>query len=207
MAYFPFFVELEGKNGLVVGGGSVALRKIEKLLPYGARLTVVAPQMRPEIENFPNLKLIRRTFDAEHLKGKDFVIAATSCREVNHQISVLCKERRIPINVVDDGPECSFYFPALVKRGSLSIGISTGGASPAAAAWLRSQIESSLPEGIEGILKFMNGLRKWAQMQIQDASQRETLMKRCLAACLELGRPLEEREVRSLLEQSGEGNR
>lgn len=201
MAFFPFFVELEGKHALVVGGGEVALRKIEKLLPYGPKITVVAPYMCPEIENMPGLCLRMRSFASEDLQGMDLVIAATNCRMVNHQISELCQEQKIPVNVVDDGPECSFYFPALVKRGNLSIGISTGGSSPAAAAWLRRQIESALPEGIEGILDFMLDQRNRVRSEIPDGKQREALMKKMFAACLERGGPLEAVEARRLREQ------
>lgn len=204
MAYFPFFVELEGKRALVIGGGEVALRKIEKLLPYGPKITVVAPKMRPEIENMPEICRRMRPFVSEDLKGMDLVIAATGSRAVNHQISEMCQSRRIPVNVVDDGPECSFYFPALVKRGNLSVGISTGGSSPAAAAWLRQQIEAALPEGIEGILDFMLDQRNQVRSEIPDGKQREALMKKMFAACLERGGPLEAMEVRRLREQVGE---
>ena len=133
MAYFPFFVELAGASGLVAGGGKVALRKVEKLLPYGPRLTVIAPRIDEKILAMPGVVCLRRAFEPADLEGKDFAVAAAGDREVNHWISRLCRERKIPVNVVDDKEASSFLFPSLIKRGELSVGISTGGSSPSAA--------------------------------------------------------------------------
>ena len=75
MAYFPFFVDLNGKTGLIVGGGAVALRKARKLLPYGPRLTVAAPEIRPEFRELEAVELRRRPFAAADLDGCDFAVA------------------------------------------------------------------------------------------------------------------------------------
>ena len=153
MGWFPFFIQLEGARGLLVGGGRVALRKAEKLLPFGAQLTVVAPRICPPLVVLPGLTLCRRAFaDSDLSPAPDFVIAATGDRALDRRIAALCRTRRILVNVVDDPAACGFYFPALVQRGRLCIGISTGGASPTAAAWLRQKIEALLPPGFDGIL-------------------------------------------------------
>lgn len=153
MGWFPFFIQLEGTRGLLVGGGRVALRKAEKLLPFGAQLTVVAPCICPPLAALPGLTLCRRAFaDSDLSPAPDFVIAATGDRALDRRIAALCRARRILVNVVDDPAACGFYFPALVQRGRLCIGISTGGASPTAAAWLRQKIEALLPPGFDGIL-------------------------------------------------------
>ena len=76
MAYFPFFVELAGASGLVAGGGKVALRKVEKLLPYGPRLTVIAPRIDEKILAMPGVVCFRRAFEPADLEGKDFAVAA-----------------------------------------------------------------------------------------------------------------------------------
>ena len=153
MGWFPFFIQLEGARGLLVGGGRVALRKAEKLLPFGAQLTVVAPCICPPLAALPGLTLCRRAFaDSDLSPAPDFVIAATGDRALDRRIAALCRSRRILVNVVDDPAACGFYFPALVQRGRLCIGISTGGASPTAAAWLRQKIEALLPPGFDGIL-------------------------------------------------------
>ena len=193
MAYFPFFVDLEGQRGLIVGGGTVALRKAEKLLPYGPALTVVAPEPVSELAALP-VELTRREFQPEDLDRADFVIAATDNEEENHRISALCQERKIPVNVVDDKAACSFLFPALVRRGNLSVGVSTGGSSPTAAIWLKEQIVGLLPEQTEEILTWLEVQRPLLKERLPDQRARAACFARLFAACLERGRPLTEEE-------------
>lgn len=205
MAYFPFFVELDRQDGLIVGGSTVALRKIEKLLPYGPRLTVCAPDISPEIQAIPGLLLLRQTFVPELLEGKAFVIAATDDVKLNHDISRLCQERRIPVNVVDDRDYCSFLFPALVKRGSLTVGISTGGASPTGAIYWKKQIDTMIPEGFGGILTYLDGTRELARETIPDEVSRSKFFAALFAACMERGGPLHQGETEELLKLYQEG--
>lgn len=193
MAYFPFFVDLEGQRGLIVGGGTVALRKAEKLLPYGPALTVVAPEPVSELAALP-VTLVRRSFQETDLDSADFVIAATDDENENHRISALCQERKIPVNVVDDKEACSFLFPALVRRGNLSVGVSTGGSSPTAAIWLKEQIEGLLPEQTEEILTWLEAQRPLLKERLPNQRARAACFARLFAACLELGRPLTEEE-------------
>lgn len=193
MAYFPFFVDLEGQRGLIVGGGTVALRKAEKLLPYGPALTVVAPEPVSELAALP-VTLVRRSFQETDLDRADFVIAATDDENENHRISALCRGRNIPVNVVDDKAACSFLFPALVRRGSLSVGVSTGGSSPTAAIWLKKQIEAILPEQTEEILTWLEEQRPILKERLPDQRARAACFARLFAACLALGRPLTEQE-------------
>lgn len=193
MAYFPFFVDLEGQRGLIVGGGTVALRKAEKLLPYGPGLTVVAPEPVSELAALP-VELTRREFQPEDLDRADFVIAATDNEEENHRISALCRGRKIPVNVVDDKEACSFLFPALVRRGNLSVGVSTGGSSPTAAIWLKEQIDALLPERTEDILTWLEEQRPLLKERLPDQRARAARFARLFAACLEWGRPLTEEE-------------
>ena len=130
MAYFPFFVDLSGREGLIVGGGAVALRKVQKLLPYGPRLTVVAPEISPKFEELEQVDLCRRPFAAVDLDGCDFAVAATNDRQLNHYVAELCGQRRIPVNVADSKEDSAFLFPALLRRGELSVGVSASGAGP-----------------------------------------------------------------------------
>ncbi len=153
MPFFPMFIDLKDKPVLIAGGGRVALRKLEKLSPYGGKLSVVAPDILPGIADFPGVKLKRRGFKASDLRPRPaLVIAATDSREANRRISRLCRNRHIPVNVADDPALCSFLFPALVHQGAFSAGISTGGASPVAAAYFKERIKELLPEGLEGLL-------------------------------------------------------
>lgn len=199
MGYFPFFVDLEGREGLVVGGGAVALRKLQKLLPYGPRLTVAAPELLAEIEALPGLTRLRRSFAPAMLEGKGFVIAATDDREVNREIAALCRERGIPVNAVDDKEQCTFLFPALVKRGDLTVGVSTAGASPSAAAWVRRRVSERLPEDFGELLDYLASLRPMVRKRVA-AENRAAVFARLFSACMEQGFPLEEAALAAVLE-------
>lgn len=203
MAYFPFFVELDGQEGLIVGGSTVAQRKIEKLLPYGPRLTVCAPDISPAIRAIPGLSLVERAFTPELLEGRAFVIAATDDPELNHHISLLCRERRVPVNVVDDRDYCSFLFPALVKRGSLSVGISTGGASPSAAIYWKKRIDALVPEDAGDLLDYLNSLRERVKQAVSDEMARAEIFSILFHTCVEQGWPLSDETLNGLLDESG----
>ena len=193
MAYFPMFIELEGKTVLIVGGGQVARRKLEKLLPYGARITVAAPHIGSAIIKLGADKYINASFSADMLNDADIVIAATDDHAVNREISALCRERKIPVNVVDDKELCSFIFPALVKRGNMSIGISTGGA--------KERISAMLPDELDSILVYLESLRPVIMDLTESEAERQTLFKALFSACLDLGRHLTVEELMSITEE------
>ena len=199
MGYFPFFMDLEGREGLVVGGGAVALRKLQKLLPYGPRLTVAAPELLAEIEALPGLTRLRRSFAPAMLEGKGFVIAATDDREVNRGIAALCRERGIPVNAVDDKEQCTFLFPALVKRGDLTVGVSTAGASPSAAAWVGRRVSERLPEDFGELLDYLASLRPMVQKRVAEEN-RAAVFARLFSDCMEEGFPLKEAALAAVLE-------
>ncbi len=188
MAYFPFFVDIEGKSALIVGGGRVAARKIEKLLPYGPSITVAAPYIDGRICAIPGLELIEAPFSPEMLEGRSFVIAATNDGELNGRVSRLCAQRGIPVNVVDDRELCSFLFPALVKRGAMSVGISTGGASPSAAIWLKERVEELLPPELPELLDWLESVRPDMKRRIPDERERAEAFRRLFEQCMETGR-------------------
>ncbi len=203
MAYFPFFVDLDGADGLIIGGGTVAVRKVEKLLPYGPRLTVAAPELAPELDTIPGLTLLRQPFSPELLDGRFFVIAATNSRALNREIAGLCQTRNIPVNAVDDKDACTFLFPALVKRDGLSIGVSTSGASPSAAVYVKHQIASLLPERLGEILTWLDEQRETVKASLPDGAARQACFSRLFTACMATGRPLTEPEFRSVLTETG----
>lgn len=202
MSYFPFFVELSGQEGLIVGGGTVALRKVEKLLPYGPRLTVAAPELCPALRGNPALRLVESSFAPSMLEGKRFVIAATDDLGENRRVAALCRERSIPVNVVDDRESCTFLFPALVRKGDLSIGISTGGASPTGAIYLKEQISRLVPDRFDELLVWLASLREPVKERFPEEHRRAEVFARLFAAGMEAGRPLEAEELEALL--SGE---
>ena len=205
MAYFPFFVDLEGKNGLVVGGGTVALRKVEKLLPYGPRLTVVALEFRPEFRGMENVELRQRPFEQSDLEGSDFAVVATDDRALNHRAAEFCKEQRIPVNVADSKEDSAFLFPALLQRGELSVGVSASGASPAAAACIRDRFAQVLPDRLEEILAFLAQVREPVRQTLPDSEARRRLLTALVADCMEAGRPLTKEEFRRKLADAERG--
>ena len=170
MGYFPFFVELEGKEGLIVGGGRIAAHKIEKIKPFGAKLTVVAPYLSEDIKEDPEINCKERPFLDADVDGKCFVIAATDDEKLNAHISALCQEKNILVNVVDDQEKCGFIFPSLVKEGKFCAGISTEGASPMTAAYFRSRLAAALPEKTEEILDGLLAFREPVKREIPDGT-------------------------------------
>lgn len=185
MSYFPFFMELEDTPCLVVGGGQVALRKIEKLLPFGAAITVVAPQFCAELAEMAGIQRICRAFLPADIVGMRCVIGATDDEAVNGEIAALCRTQHIPVNIVDDPAKCSFLFPALVQRGRLVVGISTGGASPLAAQYIRKETEKVIPDHFAQTLDFLAAQREIIRKRIPDTQKREAFLREIFALALE----------------------
>ena len=200
MVCFPLFVDLNDKTVLVVGGGPVAARKARVLLDYGPRVLVCAPRYVPELEQLPGAELLRQPFVPELLEGVSLAVAATDDRVLNRTVAQLCRKRSIPVNAADSREESTFLFPAVVRRGRLSVGISTGVASPAAAAHVRRTLEGQLPESLEPILDWLEDRRE-AWKEALPPSQRRRWFSRLLSAALEEGRPLTSQETESLLRQ------
>ena len=203
MAYFPLFIELSGTAALLIGGGKTALGKARRLGNYGLTLHAIAPDILPELEALPYVETTHRSFlpgdlDAEYV----FVIAATDSRDVNHLVSQLCREKKIPVNVVDTPEDCSFLFPALVQQGPLCIGISTGGASPTGARRLKDTVSRILPSNIGDILSWLEAVRPGIKARIPSESQRKTVFDLLYSRCVSLNRPLTEPELEELLEEA-----
>ena len=205
MSVFPMFVELDGRRCLVVGGGPVACRRARVLTDCGAVVTVIAPEIDGTIKDHPGVSVLERPFREEDLEENwTMVIAATNESRLNARVSALCREKGIPVNRADEEGMGGFIFPALVKRGDLTVGISTGGASPAAAGWFRRLIEAVLPEKTEQIL---SGLRQ-ARETIKDRLPRQKRREALLAAArqsLEKGDALTDWEQQRLCEAVEKG--
>lgn len=177
MGYFPFFMDIEGKSGLIVGGGEVARRKVLKLLPFGPYLTVVAPMIEEELLENKAVTCVQRAFRKEDIRGQMFVIAASDEADVNREVGRLCREKNIPVNVADEKEACSFLFPALVREGRLTVGISTEGASPSMAGKIRSSVEASLPHGIGEELERLANLREQVKKEVPAREHRTEILK------------------------------
>jgi uroporphyrin-III C-methyltransferase / precorrin-2 dehydrogenase / sirohydrochlorin ferrochelatase len=163
MSLLPIFLKLDGRPGLLVGAGNVALEKINSLLITGLRLRVIAPQAKSEIQQLARenrLEWVQRSFDPADLDGNFVVIAATDNPEVNATVYREAVRRGILVNSVDDPPHCDFYFGSVVRRGDLQIAISTAGESPAVAQQLRREIDARLSADIGPWLTNLGAFRR-----------------------------------------------
>lgn len=164
MAYFPMFIDLTDANCLVVGGGEVALRKVNVLLDFGAKVHVIAKEISMEIaalsEETDHLLLEQREFTPFDLQDRALVVVATNDNDLNSKISKMCGEGNIPVNVVDDQEKCSFIFPSYIKEQNLVGAFSSGGNSPALTQYLRNKEKEVLTPRL-GELNEMLG--RWRQ--------------------------------------------
>lgn len=144
---FPAFLNLTAKKVVVVGGGPVAVGKVEGLLRAGALVTVVAPEMRPELER-RNVVLVRRAFEPGDLDDAWWVVAAAP-PEVNRAVRAAGDIRRVFVNAVDDPDHASAYLGGVVRRAGMTIAISTDGRAPALAGLLREAIDAWLPTDLD----------------------------------------------------------
>ena len=177
----PIFLKLDGRPGLLVGAGNVALEKLTTLLTTGVRLRVIAPEAKAEVRQLASegkLELIERRFRIEDLNGNFLVIAATDDPEVNATVYRESVSRGILVNSVDDPPHCDFYFGSVVRRGDLQVAISTAGESPAAAQQLRREIEEQLPDDVGPWLTQVGQLRREILAAHPAGEERKALLHR-----------------------------
>lgn len=149
MDYLPIFIDLRDRPVVVVGGGAVAMRKVEMLLRAHARVSVVAPELEPTLAAYRDRGRIDYRpvpFSPAQLDGAVLVVSATDEIEVNTAVAAAARERGIWVNVVDDGANSQFIFPAIVDRSPLIVAVGTSGNSPTLARRVRTQIEALLPE-------------------------------------------------------------
>jgi siroheme synthase-like protein len=166
MPHFPLFIDLQDFPCLVAGGGAVAARKIGTLLEFGARVTALDPRPLEALEKLCRdqaspLVLVRRPYAGpDDLEGAKLVIAATGDREVNRRVSGDARARGIPVNVADDPEACTFFFPAIVRRGDLVAGISSSGLCPRFCARLRERLDKQWPPGWGEALETLGAERR-----------------------------------------------
>jgi precorrin-2 dehydrogenase/sirohydrochlorin ferrochelatase len=175
---YPIFLNVEGKPCLVVGGGEVAGRKVALLMDSGALVTVVSPETTGEIRTLVDegkVKHIKENFQEEYLEGFSLVIGSTDDPRVNNRVSEGARKRGVWVNIVDSPAESDFFVPSLVRRGDLTIAISTGGSSPAAAKKVRKELEAQLGQEYALLLDFLGKLRVDAFASIEKEKERASL--------------------------------
>ncbi len=186
MSYFPLFLDVNSSDALVVGGGSVALEKIERLHEFGVKMRVVSLKYSPKTEEFlqkHSITHVERSYQDTDLDGVDMVVVAADDLDLQREIYATCTDRSILCNCVDVVECCHFIFPSYVKRGDLTIAISTSGSSPSLSKYLREFFQKLLPDDIEMFLKQMRELRKTTpkgreRMKMLDAKAKEYLEAR-----------------------------
>jgi siroheme synthase-like protein len=177
--------DLAGRRVLVVGGGTVAQRKIEALLAANADVVVVASKANPAVQSWSDqnrLVLHGRPYQTGDVDQAWLVIAATENSSINTQIKAHCDSKRIFCNVVDVPDLCSFQVPAVIKRGELQITISTGGACPFLAKYLKNRGEQMLPAELEILVQTLGNLRlHWQKRFPQNPTARKEALEAFLA--------------------------
>lgn len=141
--YYPVNLLLENKKCVVLGAGKVAQRKVKRLLEYGAKVSVIGPEVTPGLKTLAEKKKIifkKRKAFLRDLDDAYLAIVATDDRKLNSAASVYCRRKNIPVNVADMPRECSFILPSVLRRGNLTISVSTGGISPALAKKIRQEL-------------------------------------------------------------------
>jgi precorrin-2 dehydrogenase/sirohydrochlorin ferrochelatase len=144
MKTYPIFAVIEDKPCLVVGGGAVGERKVQDLLAAGARVSVVSQTLSPALTSLASrgeIIYLSENFVDTQVEGMALVMAATDDPEVNARVSIAAQARGIWVNVADEPEHCTFIVPAQVRRGDLTLAISTGGASPALARQVREDLQ------------------------------------------------------------------
>lgn len=202
MNYFPLCMDLDGAKVFLVGQGKEAQVKLEKLLPYGCEIWRFSRSGFETMEEQPQIRRLPRELKEEDLlSGPAFVVVAEEEQEEKQRISRLCREKQIPVNVVDEPPLCSFYFPALITRGAFTLAISTSGKSPAAASLLRQRFEKQIPDRMEELLDWSQALRQQLREEFPDGNFRRTALRRLVALAMEKERPLTQEETKKMVDE------
>ena len=177
--YYPMMINIKNKNCLVVGGGNVAYRKIKDLIEYGGNVTLVSREINENIDLLVENKSITYIVDSyseKYIKGSFLVIAATSNKGTNLKIAGDCEKSTILVNVVDDLEISRFIVPAKVKRGDLTITISTNGKCPFYSKLLRKKLELQFDDSYSTIINILADFRKELLLNVVSISKRKDIM-------------------------------
>jgi uroporphyrin-III C-methyltransferase/precorrin-2 dehydrogenase/sirohydrochlorin ferrochelatase len=185
MDYFPIFLKLNDKPCLVVGGGEVALRKVRLLTAAGAAVTVVAPELVPELADLVRQGTVLHQaarFEEGALDAAPYflVVAATDDNEVNRRVSAAAEARNTPVNVVDDPEHSSYITPSIIDRSPLVIAVSTGGAAPVLARLIRARLESMIPAGFGRLAALATRFRDRVKDRFANVEERRTFWESVL---------------------------
>lgn len=184
-SYMPISVSMRDRPCLVVGGGNIAVRKVENMLEYEAAIVVVAPEVDSKLEYHAErgrVKLEKRAYRSPEAGEYGIVICATDDRELNKQVYADAHERGVLVNVVDDPPLCDFIVPAVLRRDCLSVSITTDGKAPFMAGHLRAILDTIFPKHWDRLMQLAADFRVRVRERWDDSSEKKAL---CYAEFLE----------------------
>lgn len=183
MHYFPICLDIAGRHCVIIGGGRVAERKVRALLEHDARITVISPELTEELISLheaEGLVWVNRSYQEGDLVGVFLVIAATDDPEVQQRVYDEANKNNILLNVADVPKWCNFILPATVRKGDLSISVSTGGKSPALASQLRRELEDQFGPEYEVLLCLLGELRSGVLGQGRSHEENKDLFNQLL---------------------------
>ena len=160
--YYPVALNIAGRQCVIIGGGQVALRKVNMLLEAGAEVTVISPNMCPDLIQMAargEIRITNREYHTGDLENVFVAIAATDNGETNEQVITEAREGSVLVNVVDDAENSDFIVPSYFRRGSLSIAVSTSGESPALARKIRSLLEKEISADYSTLVNITSEVR------------------------------------------------
>jgi siroheme synthase-like protein len=173
---YPISLRVTGRDCVVVGGGEVALRKARALVRAGARLRVVSPSFIPGFRLL-KARLVRRRFTAKDVAGAFLAISATDDATVNREVFRACRRRGTPVNVVDQPKLCTFTAMSVLRRGPVTVAISTGGASPALAKALRKELQRIFPRTLAAPARSLGAARRRIMRLLPSSPERTRILK------------------------------
>jgi siroheme synthase-like protein len=182
--YYMACLDLEDRPCLVVGGGAVGFEKARGLLECGATVTVVAPEIEPDLQLLA-IRWRRKRYEAADLAGSFLVVAATPDRAVNRRVFEDAEARSLLCNVADDAELCSFILPAVYRRDPIALAVSTGGASPALAKRLRDELGGQIDERHVELAWRLRELRPWVRAQYPSYAERRDFFEALVTDALE----------------------
>jgi len=181
--YYMACLDLEGLSVLVVGGGRIALEKVAGLLDCGADVTVVAPEVLPELRQ-RQVTWLARGYEPRDLAGRYLVVAATQIEALNATVARDAAQRSLLCNVVDDPDKCTVILPAIHRDGPIAIAVSTGGASPALAKRLRDQFAAQIGPRTVAVARELRARRPWAKRNLATYDERKEYFERLVDEAL-----------------------
>jgi precorrin-2 dehydrogenase/sirohydrochlorin ferrochelatase len=199
--YYPISLKLKGRKCLVVGGGQVALRKAKALLEHDANVEVVSPTLCPELNQMTTdgaIRVTQRDYKTEDLQQAFIAIAATDNVKINKRVASEARRQGILVNVVDDPKNSDFIVPSYLKRGDITIAVSTSGRSPALARKIRSELERNFRTEYEHLAVVADEVRSNLKQQGVTASSdawQEILGLNSLMELLRQGKNREAKEI------------